>query len=112
VGKDWLAQRAIDRGEEANARDDDSIFEPWERIGNRLYPLADEILACEATTLAGLAVQTHAFALMFSEWWDNNRANNDYGGSRRLYVDSISSFLGIVTAPLQDEIAREAAQSS
>jgi hypothetical protein len=112
VGKDWLAQRALDRGEEANnARDDDSIFEPWERIGDRLYPLADKILGCEATTLAGLAVQTHAFALMHDEWWEDNNANNDYGGSRRLYIESVSSFLGIVPVPLQDEIARVSVQA-
>jgi hypothetical protein len=110
VGKDWLAQRALDRREEANnVRNVDPELERWERIHGELYPLSEAILDCEATTLAGLAVQTHAFALMRSEWWGDNGGNDDYGGSRRLYIESVSSFLGIVPVPLQDEKVRKAA---
>jgi hypothetical protein len=97
VRKDWLAQRALDRWEEANNIQIDPDLERWGRINDQLFDLGDEILAHKATTLAGLAIQTHAIALLFYEAWADRDCEEDEDQTRRrLYVESVSSFSALL----------------
>jgi hypothetical protein len=83
----------------------------WGDIHDRLYPVIDQALAHKATTPAGLAVQTQAIALQFSELWDDERDTDGERTLQRLFVESVSSCLGIVLVPMQAALAREAVQS-
>ncbi len=89
------------------------IWNAGVKILDRRYPITSEILACKPTTLAGLAVQTHAFrADVFRMGGDDvSDDHEDYHAQERGYVESVCSILGIVPAPVADRIAREAVQS-
>ena len=72
----------------------------------------EEILAHKAaTTLAGLAVQTHAIALANSEWWDDWYTEMHEDVNQRNFVDCVCTFLNITSVPMQDALARSAVQS-
>jgi hypothetical protein len=112
VGDQWLAQRATDRWEDANNISVDPDLERWGRINERLFDLVEEIFAHKAaTTLAGLAVQTHAIALANSEWWDDWYTEMHEEVNQRNFVDCVCTFLNITSVPMQDALARSAVQS-
>jgi hypothetical protein len=111
VSRDWLAQRATDAWEEANDVSTDLDLERWGHINDRLFRLANKILAHKATTPAGIGVQTQAIALVFSELWEDERDTDDDHTWLRLFIESVSSCLGISLVPVHAAVAREAVQS-
>lgn len=113
VGKDWVAQRATDEWEDANDVSIDPDLERWGRLNGRLSRGADKILAHKATTPAGIGVQTQAIAMQLFELWENEcEAEPDPDRARaRLFIELVSSYLGIVPLPMQAALAREAVQS-
>jgi hypothetical protein len=68
--------------------------EAWEPVRDRFYELADEILAYDAATREGLALQARAFISAYSEVYD------DYGadGTSNFLV-SVCAFVGVQFPP-------------
>jgi len=64
----------------------------------RLFPLAEDILARRAQTIAGLAVQAKAITLAAADLWDEEDA--DGHDHERTFVEAVCAFVGITPVPL------------
>jgi hypothetical protein len=50
--------------------DDEADLDHWDRITDRLYPLAEEVLSYKASTLEGLRLQTRTLIIYYQEIWN------------------------------------------
>ena len=77
----------------------DDSDEVWERLHERVFPVANEILSHKATTLAGLALQTRALALTNNELSHEPSSVMDNSDRIQLYFRSVCSVLGLAPPP-------------
>jgi hypothetical protein len=76
----------------------------WNRIHGVMFPLIDDILSRQATTIAGLAVQARAITLNWSERWGNEYQSDD---TLRIFMERVCAFAGVKPVP-HDDAATEA----
>jgi hypothetical protein len=69
----------------------------WAPVRDRFYELADEILAYEAVTLEGLAVQARAFISSYSEMYDDEDGGAELGTWN--FLASVCAFTGVPFPP-------------
>jgi hypothetical protein len=70
----------------------------WDRLTNALHPLADEILAYNATTIEGLRLQVRALISSYDESWNPDHYE-DHEPSEPWLRDFIRSVCGVLEVP-------------
>jgi Phage related protein len=104
VASDEAWQRASDMFDHAEDEDEDEDErEPWEKLLDKLNPLAAEILSYNASTLDGLRLQLRALISAYNETWepagtDDEDEEPEYPCMRN-FIESAAGVLGVPFPP-------------
>jgi hypothetical protein len=88
--------------EEEKELDEHGASVVWNSIHERLEPLVEDILAYEAQTVAGLAIQARAMSVWHADLWDTGVY--DEADDHRVFIEAVCSFAGVQPVPLTEAV--------
>ena len=84
--------------------EDEADLGHWDRITDKLYPLAERVLSCKASTLDGLRLQTRTLIIYYQEIWNPvlRSATEPAQPQMFAYFASLCGVLGVPFPPVPE----------
>jgi hypothetical protein len=97
-------EQSLQRAQERNAVPKPGITadEAWDNLHFELLELTERALVLRPRTLAGVAVQLRAIALIQNEMWTDAGLDASEHDPCRVFIENLAVFLKIEPEPIQD----------